>query len=513
MRTRWLLPLLLVVSLVFAACVPPAATPAQPETAQTEGAQAEAGGLPFEGVQVNLLTFTGPQIAEPLQRRAPDFQALTGARVNVTVVPFSDLYQKILTDLATGTNAFDAFVFAPQWMVDYIAPGYLEDLTDRVNADPDIQWDDVAPFFREFSATYNGRIYTIPLDGDFQMAYYRIDVLEEAGLEPPQTWDDYLRIAEAVHGTDMNGDGEGDYGSCISKKRNAQAYWFIYSIGGGMLQSQGTAQGAFFDLETFEPLVNNPAFARALEIYKATTQFGPPDELNLDVGDTRGLFTSGRCALSVDWGDIGTLAIDPETSVVQDKVGSIILPGYTQVLDRETMELVDCDENTCPYAIDGVNHAPFAAFGGWSGGISAAADARVKDAAYAFFSYMSQPAQSNVDVTIGRTGFNPYRISQFENIELWVEAGMSEEAARNYLGAIKASLDSPNMILDLRIPGNQRYQQVVLDLALSQYLAGEITLEQAMQNIYDGWEEITNELGRELQLAAYKATLGITAGE
>lgn len=30
-------------------------------------------GKPFEGVTINLLTFTGPQIAEPLQRHAPEF--------------------------------------------------------------------------------------------------------------------------------------------------------------------------------------------------------------------------------------------------------------------------------------------------------------------------------------------------------------------------------------------------------------------------------------------------------
>ena len=90
----------------------------------------------------------------------------------------------------------------------------------------------------------------------------------------------------------------------------------------------------------------------------------------------------------------------------------------------------------------------------------------MKDAAYAFLSYMSQPAQSNVDVTIGKTGFNPYRISQFENLDLWIKAGMSEAAAKNYLGAIKDSLNSPNMILDLRIPQNQKYQQVVLDEAV-----------------------------------------------
>ena len=464
---------------------------------------------PYEGVEVNVLTFTGPQIAEPLQRRGPDFTELTGAKINVTIVPFSDLYQKILTDMATGTNSFDAFVFAPQWMVDYIVPGYLEDITDRVAADAALEWEDVAPFFRDFSATFEGSIYTIPLDGDFHMGYYRTDLLAEEGLEPPATWDDYLEVAKFFHGKDLNGDGDPDYGSCISKKRGAQAYWFIHDFAAPMIQSQGTSQGTFFDTETMEPLVNNAAFERALEIYDATTQYGPPDELNLDVGDTRSLFTSGRCALSMDWGDIGTLAIDPETSIVQDKTGAMITPGSTQVLDWETGELVDCDETTCPYAINGVNYAPFAAYGGWSGGINAAADDIVKDAAYDFFSYMCQPAQSNEDVTIGKTGFNPYRTSQFLNRQAWVEAGMSPGAASVYLGAIEGSLASPNMVLDLRIPQNQRYQGVVLDTTVSQFLAGELTAEEAMQQIYDGWEELTEELGREDQLKAYRGTLGV----
>jgi multiple sugar transport system substrate-binding protein len=115
-----------------------------------------------------------------------------------------------------------------------------------------------------------------------------------------------------------------------------------------------------------------------------------------------------------------------------------------------------------------------------------------------------------VDVTIGKTGFNPYRKSQFTTTDNWLKAGMSEAAAKDYLGAIQASLTNPNMVLDLRVPQNQRYQQVVLDQALSQFLAGEITRDQAMQQITDGWESITNELGRDKQLAAYKASLGVT---
>ena len=470
----------------------------------------------FDGVEVNLVTFTGPQIAEPLQRRAPEFNELTGAQVNVITVPFADLFQSILTDQLTGTNSYDAFVFAPQWMVDYLSGGVLEDITDRVNNDPDLEWDDVGQFFREFSATFEGSTYTIPLDGDFHMVYYRTDVLEELGMDPPQTWDDYLAIAEAANGQDMNGDGSGDFGSCISKVRAAQAYWWITSIAAPFIQTQGTSEGAFFDSETFEPLVNNPGFIRALEIYQATNEFGPPDEQNLDVGGTRALWQAGRCALTLDWGDIGTLAIDPEASIeaVQTGTGAIIAPGSTEVLDRETNELVPCDEQTCPYATDGVNHAPFASFGGWSGGISAAASDEVKDAAYAFLSYMSQPAQSNVDVTIGASGFNPYRTSQFENLQPWLDAGFTDEGAANYLGAIQDSLNSPNMVLDLRIPQNARYQQVILDTVLSQFLAGEFTPEEAAQEIFDQWEGVTEELGREDQLAAYLGTLGtITGGD
>lgn len=462
----------------------------------------------FDGVTINVMTFTGPQIAEPLQRRAPEFQKATGAKVNVITVPFSDLYQKLLTDWAAGTNSIDAAVFAPQWMVDYVTPGLIEDLTPRVAADKDLQEADIGGFFREFSQKFGGKTYTLTLDGDFQMVYYRTDILQQLGQQPPKTWDDYLKIAAAAHSKDMNGDGQGDYGSCIAKKRNAQSYWMITSVAGAFLQSKGTSQGAFFDTDTMKPLVNNEGFAEALRIYGETTKFGPPDEINLDVGDTRNLFTSGRCALTLDWGDIGTLAIDKEKSKVIDKVGAVILPGSAKVLDRKSGKLVACSAETCPHAVNGINHAPFAAFGGWSGGINAKANAKVKDAAYAFFSYMSQPAQSNADVTVGITGFNPYRVSQFQNREVWKKAGMSDAAADSYLGAIQASLNSPNMVLDLRIPLNQRYQQVVLDTAIARFLAKELDIPATMKAIETGWEELTEENGRAKQLGAYKSTIG-----
>lgn len=467
-----------------------------------------AQARPYEGVTVNVMTFTGPQVAEPLQRRGREFAAATGARVNVVTVPFSELYRKLLADWSSGTQSVDAAVFAPQWLPDYVAPGYLEDLSARVAADAAIKSDDIAPFFRDFSQKYAGKTYLIALDGDFHLAYYRSDILAQLGKPPPATWDDYLDIARAAHGKDF-GDGRPVVGSCIAKKRGAQSYWMITSVAGSFVQAKGTSDGAFFDPAGMKPLVNNDAFARALEIYKETGAYGPPNEIGMDVGDTRALFVGGGCALTVDWGDIGTLALDTRTSKVVDKVGALMLPGSRRVLDRPSGKLVDCDPVRCPHAVDGVNRAPFAAFGGWSGGISARAAPKVKDAAYALLSYLSQPEQSNVDVTVGTTGFNPYRISQFKDLGPWQRAGMSEKAAKDYLGAIQDSLNSPNMVLDLRIPFNQRYQQVVLDAAIARFLAGELDVKATMRTIEDHWNEITEEVGKAKQLAAYRATIGV----
>ena len=87
---------------------------------------------------------------------------------------------------------------------------------------------------------------------------------------------------------------------------------------------------------------------------------------------------------------------------------------------------------------------------------------------------------------------------------------MSETAAKVYLGAIKDSLNSPNMVLDLRIPQNQQYQQVVLDTAVSPVARRARSRSTSRdRDDRDGWNEITNELGRDDQLTAYRATLGV----
>lgn len=462
----------------------------------------------FEGVTVDILTRPGYVIAGPLAERGKDFEELTGAKIVVTEVPFAEIFPKIQNDWATGTNSIDVGVFAAGWGVELDAAGLLEDLDPYVAADDMIQMDDIAPYFREFGQKVGGKTKLLMVDGDFQMVYYRTDILSAAGLEAPKTWEDYLDVASKIHGQDMNGDGEADYGSCIFKKRNAQSYFAIQTFAAPIVQTQGTAQGFHFDNSTMTPIINNAGWKKAFELYKATGEFGPPEELNMDIGDTRALFKAGRCGLLVEWGDPGTLQLDDDAASIKGKLFAVAAVGSREVLDRATGELVPVTAENAPYSIDGINYSPFAAFGGWAGAINAKADQATKDAAYAFLSYMNQPAQSGIDVTIGATGYNPYRISQLASTDLWVEAGMPQELADNYLGAINAALDNPNMSSDMKIPGAQQYTAVVLDTELARYLAGEISVEEALENIEEGWEEITEDFGRDEQVAAQALALG-----
>lgn len=125
---------------------------------------------------------------------------MTGAEIVVNEVPFAEIFQKLLTDWATGTNSIEVGVFASGWGVELVQGGLVENLDDYIANDEAIEFEDIAPYFREFNQVVEGSTYLVTVDGDFQMLYYRSDVLAENGLEPPQTWEDYLTVAAAVHG-------------------------------------------------------------------------------------------------------------------------------------------------------------------------------------------------------------------------------------------------------------------------------------------------------------------------
>jgi len=64
-------------------------------------------------------------------------------------------------------------------------------------------------------------------------------------------------------------------------------------------------------------------------------------------------------------------------------------------------------------------------------------------------------------------------------------------------------------VLDLRITGTAEYQQT-LDVEITRAIAGEISPQEALDNAAAAWNEITDRLGRENQLAQYKSSVGYT---
>ena len=117
-----LLSLMILFGLLATSCSTPVTEAPASATEASAATEAPAGKM-YDGVTIDILPFVGPQVAEPLQRRGPDFTALTGAKVNIITVPNSELYQKVLTDAVSGTNAYDGYLFAPSWITDFAPAG------------------------------------------------------------------------------------------------------------------------------------------------------------------------------------------------------------------------------------------------------------------------------------------------------------------------------------------------------------------------------------------------------
>ena len=146
--------------------------------------------------------------------------------------------------------------------------------------------------------------------------------------------------------------------------------------------------------------------------------------------------------------------------------------------------------------------------GGWIIGV--AADSDVKEAALDFAAFMAAPDMVKKLAVTGGTGINPARFSQFEALDLWTQAGFDEASATDYLDAILSGINDPNAVLDLRITGSAEYLQT-LDVEIARAIAGEASPQEAMDNVAAQWNEISDRLGREAQLAQYQSAVGYQA--
>ncbi|MEM3433908.1 MAG: sugar ABC transporter substrate-binding protein [Candidatus Bathyarchaeia archaeon] len=464
----------------------------------------------FEGVTITVFTQPPPYIAKPVMMFAPDWQKATGARINLITAPWGELYTKMYASFALGEALYDIVIFPAAWLPDFAAAGFLVPLDDFIAKDPYIQWEDILPVYRERIASWEGKVYAVPLDGDCHIFYYRKDALENPEYQaefkekygydlpvPPRTWKEVRDIAEFFNGWDWDGDGQIEYGVVEPRRYAGQADWCFFSRTVGYVALPGQPGGLFFDPETMTPRINSPGHVRALEDYVAIMKYGVPGMINMDSGEIRSVFAAGLAAMAIDWGDIGVISEVGEESTVRGKVGYAVLPGSDEVWDFAKGQWVK---------LPVPNQAGYLAFGGWVAGI--AHNSKHKEAAYDFISYLARPENSYISVTTSETGFNPYRYTHFTKLSGWIGMGFSPEAAEAYLKAIQDTIGHPNVQPDLRIPGQARYFEAV-DRALSRVAAGELAPKAALDEVARVWNEITDSLGRDKQLLYYRLSLGL----
>lgn len=171
--------------------------------------------------------------------------------------------------------------------------------------------------------------------------------------------------------------------------------------------------------------------------------------------------SDGTCAMTYYWGDVYSRHL-LEGSMLEGKIGTAPTPGVTKVLDPNgSGKLVDCTDEICPYGktypdIGRVNLAPFAAAGGWSAGVAGGLSKERENAMAGFLSFVCGREESLKDVVIEATGTlvtgaDPFRKSHLE-VETWVEYGYPRNASIQYLNTVSEAMNSPNTVLDARIP-------------------------------------------------------------
>ena len=117
-----------------------------------------------------------------------EFTPRTGIEVNVSLIPNQNM---LLMSTAAGNPPDVALGFGMEVPVDFAMRGAAADLTQFPG------FEDVVRRFNPGvmrTYAYNGGVYALPETVTYNMLFVRTDILEELGLDPPDTWEDVLDI-------------------------------------------------------------------------------------------------------------------------------------------------------------------------------------------------------------------------------------------------------------------------------------------------------------------------------
>jgi multiple sugar transport system substrate-binding protein len=448
----------------------------------------------YRGVTLNVLTLDTPVLGEPVVLHAREFERLTGAKLNVTRVPFPELYQETL--LGLRQKKYDALFFGSMWIADVLP--FLQPLPQQMLKSP--QYQDVLPHYKRV-ASWGDVAYMVPVDGDRHYLQYRRDFLEDptyraefkrtAGkeLRVPQTWPELQQIAGFFHGRKLS-DGQQISGLAEVTVSDALLGNYFIKRAAPYAKHPDVKGGFYFDLATMEPLINSPGWVEALKDFVAAQGLYPKGGQTMSFFDAIKTFGRGNVVFSDSWDDPFIEAMEPDNPL-RNKVAATLSPGSRKVWNRKTGKW---DE------FPNVNYVPYIVYG-WTGGV--ARSSAQQQAAFDFLGFYANRKNHQADLHVGRFGMNPFRQSDLD-VRLWVErAGWDAAVARSYVQTLESQSKSRSRVLDLRIHRGQEYVYI-LSVGVYRALTGRETPQAALDGVAERWRQLTQRLGVDKQREAYR---------
>jgi len=129
--------------------------------------------------------------------------------IPVSMGNYRALCQKILASVMAGDTPVIAQAYET-WTSQLIRGDALVPLDSLMELDSreiTERWnDDFYPVFQR-NNTYDGRIYSFPFNKSVQALYYNVELMDDLGLQPPETWEEYRMVLSTLT-IDGNHDGD-----------------------------------------------------------------------------------------------------------------------------------------------------------------------------------------------------------------------------------------------------------------------------------------------------------------
>lgn len=221
-----------------------------------------SGVVASQEEQTLTISFPGDPRSETMNALIDDFVAMKaeeGVTVNVVInEPTEGYNDQLLLDFSAGVGP-DVFSISAETIPEFAASDLIAPLDDLVADWED--WDQFPQGMKDMPAL-NGSVYAIMYNTDTRVLFYRMDVLEAAGVEMPFAPTSWEEIFEAAAAIQENVEGvipmEVESGTIWGEGTTMDGFFMLFRGAGGTL----------LDPEDGKWIIESPALSQAFGFYE-----------------------------------------------------------------------------------------------------------------------------------------------------------------------------------------------------------------------------------------------------